>query len=34
MQAPEITGGFDLPALGRRQSLYISFRFSRDLCFC
>lgn len=24
---------FDLPALGRRQPLYIHFRVSRDLCF-
>ena len=24
----------NLPAPGRRQPLYISFRFSRDLCFC
>ena len=24
----------NLPALGRRQPLYVSFRFSRDLCFC
>ena len=33
VQAPEITNRFDLPALGRRQPLYISFRFSRGLCF-
>ena len=24
----------NLPALGRRQLLYISLRFSRNLCFC
>jgi hypothetical protein len=24
----------NLPAPGRRQPLYISLRFSRDLCFC
>ena len=29
-----ITSPLNLPALGRRQPLYISFRFSRDLCFC
>ena len=27
------TSPLNLPALGRRQPLYISFRFSRDLCF-
>jgi hypothetical protein len=27
------TLSLNLPALGRRQPLYISFRFSRDLCF-
>ncbi len=30
----KLTPPFNLPALGRRQPLYISFRFSRDLCFC
>ena len=29
-----LTNPLNLPALGRRQPLYISFRFSRDLCFC
>src|SRR5690554_1163602 len=24
----------NLPALGRRQPLYVAFRLSRDLCFC
>ena len=28
-----ITPPLNLPAPGRRQSLYISLRFSRDLCF-
>jgi hypothetical protein len=28
-----VTSFLDLPAPGRRQSLYIIFRFSRDLCF-
>jgi hypothetical protein len=30
----EVRTRFKLLALGRRQPLYISFRFSRDLCFC
>ncbi len=29
-----ITSPLNLPALGRRQPLYVSFRFRRDLCFC
>ena len=29
-----ITSPLNLPASGRRQPLYISFRFGRDLCFC
>ena len=29
-----ITIPLNLPAPGRRQPLYFSFRFSRDLCFC
>src|SRR5579885_1485169 len=29
-----ITPPFNLPALGRSQPLYVSLRFSRDLCFC
>jgi hypothetical protein len=29
-----LTLPLNLPALGRRQPLYISFRFSRDLWFC
>ena len=29
-----ISPPFNVPALGRSQPLYISFRFSRDLCFC
>ena len=31
---PALTLPLNLPALGRRQPLYVSFRFSRDLCFC
>ncbi len=30
----EMTPLLNLPALGRYQPLYLSFRFSRDLCFC
>ena len=30
----KITNPLNLPALGRRQPLYIILRFSRDLCFC
>ena len=29
----ELTLPLNLPALGRRQPLYITFRLSRDLCF-
>ena len=29
-----LTRPLNLPAPGRRQPLYLSFRFSRDLCFC
>ena len=29
----KITDPFNLPALGRRQPLYIAFQLSRDLCF-
>ena len=29
-----LTDFLNLPALGRRQPLYVSFRFRRDLCFC
>ena len=29
-----ITFSLNLPALGRRQLLYIIFRFCRNLCFC
>ena len=29
-----ITPPLNLPAPGRCQPLYITFRFSRDLCFC
>ena len=29
-----ITSPLNLPASGRRQPLYISSRFGRDLCFC
>ena len=29
-----ISPPFNVPALGRSQPLYISFRFGRDLCFC
>ena len=29
-----ITSLLNLPALDRRQPLYFSFRFGRDLCFC
>ncbi len=28
-----LTSPLNLPALGRRQPLYFSLRFSRDLCF-
>ena len=28
------TSPLNLPALGRRQPLYVAFRLSRDLCFC
>ena len=28
-----LTSPLNLPALGRRQPLYIAFRLSRDLCF-
>ncbi len=28
-----LTFPLDLPALGRRQPLYVSLRFRRDLCF-
>ena len=31
--ASRLTNHLNLPALGRRQPLYISLRFSRDLCF-
>ena len=34
LRSCELTFPFNLPALGRRQPLYISLRFSRDLCFC
>ncbi len=30
----DLTTPLNLPALGRRQPLYFSFRISRDLCFC
>ena len=29
-----LTFPLNLPAPGRRQPLYFTFRFSRDLCFC
>ena len=29
-----LTLPLNLPAPGRRQPLYVIFRFSRDLCFC
>jgi hypothetical protein len=29
-----LTPPLNLPALGRYQPLYFSFRFRRDLCFC
>ena len=29
-----LSSPLNLPAPGRRQPLYFSFRFSRDLCFC
>ena len=29
-----LTFPLNLPALGRRQLLYFSFRFCRNLCFC
>jgi hypothetical protein len=36
LRVPEgaLTLPLNLPALGRRQPLYISLRFSRDLWFC
>ena len=34
LRSEELTSPVNLPALGRRQPLYVSFRFSRDLCFC
>jgi hypothetical protein len=34
LRAYALTPPFNLPALGRCQPLYISLRFSRDLCFC
>ena len=30
---PKLTDPFNLPAPGRRQSLYVVLRLSRDLCF-
>ena len=30
---PPLTSPLNLPALGRRQPLYFTLRFSRDLCF-
>jgi hypothetical protein len=29
-----LTPPLNLPALGRRQPLYVRFRVRRDLCFC
>jgi hypothetical protein len=29
-----LTSPLNLPALGRRQPLYVVLRLSRDLCFC
>ena len=29
-----LTSPLNLPALGRRQPLYVVFRLRRDLCFC
>jgi hypothetical protein len=29
-----LTNPLNLPAPGRRQPLYFTLRFSRDLCFC
>ena len=34
LRAEALTPPLNLPALGRRQPLYIVFRLSRDLCFC
>src|SRR3990172_943186 len=31
---PGLTRPLNLPALGRRQPLYVALRLSRDLCFC
>ena len=31
---PALTLPLNLPALGRRQPLYVALRLSRDLCFC
>ena len=33
LHSKELTSPINLPALGRRQPLYITLRFSRDLCF-
>jgi hypothetical protein len=33
LHSEELTSPINLPALGRRQPLYITLRFSRDLCF-
>ena len=34
LRACALTSPRNLPAPGRRQPLYVIFRFSRDLCFC
>ncbi len=34
LRSEELTPPVNLPALGRRQTLYILFRVSRALCFC
>ena len=34
LRAYALTFPLNLPALGRRQPLYLIFRFGRDLCFC
>ena len=33
LRSEELTLPLNLPAPGRRQSLYVIFRFRRDLCF-
>lgn len=34
LRAEALTSPLNLPAPGRRQPLYFTLRFCRDLCFC